>query len=528
MGRPGRSPGQRVVRRQVERILASSDFDASPRSKDFLRFIVEEALTGHGEEVTQSAIATRVFGRREDFDATVDPIVRIQAGRLRRSLERYYLLSGKLDSVLIELRRGTYVPAFSILDETAPQGRPEPPPAAAPPRPAADEDWPSVAIRPFAPARPGAEHEAAAGRVTDELVLELGRHRGCRTLLQRELDQLEPARRESVRFALGGRLREEAGELRVSAQLLDRATGEQVWGDEYDNTPRPGRWSGSLDDIARVVAARVGAEDGVLVQHLAAERRRTRPATVTPYGAKLLSYEFFLTRDPERFAPALAALRQAVKAEPDAAVLWTRLGRVCLVNYAFDVTPLATPIEEAISCAQNGVRLDPANRRGRCVLAASLIVKGELQAAREEVEQAYRQSPDSLVYLEIIGLFLSLLGDERGPGIIRTARERNPHALTSALMGLWLDHLRRGEVERAYQCALEFRESMFFWRGVMRASCLGLLGRVEEARSEANEVLLRKPDFKSRGRTLIGYQIKFPDVMDRVVDGLGRAGLRLD
>ena len=90
------------MRRQVEQILSSPDFDASRRSQEFLRFIVEEALAGRGEELTQSAIATGVFGRRDDFDAVVDPIVRIQAGRLRRSLERYYLLSGKHDPVRID------------------------------------------------------------------------------------------------------------------------------------------------------------------------------------------------------------------------------------------------------------------------------------------------------------------------------------------------------------------------------------------------------------------------------------------
>ena len=100
------------MRRQVEQILSSPDFDASRRSKEFLRFIVEEALAGRGEELTQAAIATGVFGRRDDFDAVVDPIVRIQAGRLRRSLERYYLLSGKTTRSGSTLPRGTYVPAF--------------------------------------------------------------------------------------------------------------------------------------------------------------------------------------------------------------------------------------------------------------------------------------------------------------------------------------------------------------------------------------------------------------------------------
>ena len=68
---------------------------------------------------------------------------------------------------------------------------------------------------------------------------------------------------------------------------------------------------------------------------------------------------------------------------------------------------------------------------------------------------------------------------------------------------------------------------MFFWRSVMRASCLGLLGRTAEARSEENEILSGKPDFQARGRVLIGHFIKFPQVMDPIVDGLARAGLEL-
>jgi hypothetical protein len=61
----------------------------------------------------------------------------------------------------------------------------------------------------------------------------------------------------------------------------------------------------------------------------------------------------------------------------------------------------------------------------------------------------------------------------------------------------------------------------------MRASCLGLLGRISEARSEAADLLSRKPDFPTRGRVLIGRYIKFPETMDPIVDGLAKAGLPL-
>lgn len=526
-GPGGGDPTPPAVLRQLERILASGDFDASPRSRELLRFLVEEALAGRGDGITQSSIATRVFRRREDFDPTLDPIVRIQAGRLRRSLERYYLLDGKRDPVRIDLPRGTYVPTFGVRAEaeagTAGELPAHPAAAVAP-----ESDWPTVVVRPFEAERPGPEHGARAARVTEELGLELGRHRDVRTVLQGDLDQLPPSRRSAVRFSLGGRLRDVDGELRVTAQLVDRATGEQLWGDEYHTTPHPGRWSGSLDDVARVIAARVGGEEGIVVQRLVGELRKRRPAEVTPFGAILLSYEFFLARDPQALLPTLEALRNVVRTDPECGVAWSRLARVILANYAFELTPVSTPVEEAISCAHHSVRIDPTCRRARCILAAALLVKGELRSARDELEQALRLSPDSLVWLEHIGYFLTLVGDgDRGTALIREARRRNPYTLPNCTMGLWFDHLRRGEIPLAYQVALEFRDPTYFWRGVMRASCLGLLGRGAEAEAEVAALLEQKPDFEARGRALIGHYVKLPDVFDRVLDGLSRAGLPL-
>ena len=63
---------------------------------------------------------------------------------------------------------------------------------------------------------------------------------------------------------------------------------------------------------------------------------------------------------------------------------------------------------------------------------------------------------------------------------------------------------------------------------MMRACCLGHLGRLEEAKLEVAELVATKPDFPSRGRALIGRHVKFPDLLERVVGGLEKAGLALD
>ena len=101
-----------AVREQLARILASPAFEVSERLKDFLRFVIEETLAGRQEHLKAYTIATTVFRRSDDFDAAHDPIVRIEASKLRKALERYYLLEGVTDAIRIRIPKGTYVPSF--------------------------------------------------------------------------------------------------------------------------------------------------------------------------------------------------------------------------------------------------------------------------------------------------------------------------------------------------------------------------------------------------------------------------------
>ena len=101
-------PGAGEIRAQLERILASRCFEQAARSSSFLRFVVEQTLAGHGERLKGYTIAVEVFGRPADFDAQSDPLVRVEAGRLRRRLIEYYADEGRHDPVRLELPRGSY------------------------------------------------------------------------------------------------------------------------------------------------------------------------------------------------------------------------------------------------------------------------------------------------------------------------------------------------------------------------------------------------------------------------------------
>src|SRR5258708_2567409 len=88
---------------QLDRVLSSKVFRQADRLKRFLRFIVEETLAGRGDRLKEFVVGVEVFGKDDSFDPRNDPIVRVQARRLRAQLERYYREEGHEDQLVTEL-----------------------------------------------------------------------------------------------------------------------------------------------------------------------------------------------------------------------------------------------------------------------------------------------------------------------------------------------------------------------------------------------------------------------------------------
>ena len=107
-----REPSSLKVKEELQRILTSPQFEASDRNHRFLSYVVEETLAGRGERIKAYNVATIVFGRDDNFDPQLDPVVRMEARRLRRSLERFYLVEGEGSAVRIAMPKGTYMPKF--------------------------------------------------------------------------------------------------------------------------------------------------------------------------------------------------------------------------------------------------------------------------------------------------------------------------------------------------------------------------------------------------------------------------------
>ena len=97
---------------QLERILASPGFASADRASRFLRYVVERTIAGEGDQLKEYVIGRAVFDRGDDYDPRIDSIVRVEAGRLRSKIDEYYSGPGRGDAILIQLRRGSYAPAF--------------------------------------------------------------------------------------------------------------------------------------------------------------------------------------------------------------------------------------------------------------------------------------------------------------------------------------------------------------------------------------------------------------------------------
>jgi len=102
-----------LVRSELQRILDSDLFSRSERLSRFLCFVVEQTLAGLGDELKEQVLASELYGRRAEFDTAADPIVRVDARRLRDKLREYYAATPHVP-VIISLRKGSYRPVFEL------------------------------------------------------------------------------------------------------------------------------------------------------------------------------------------------------------------------------------------------------------------------------------------------------------------------------------------------------------------------------------------------------------------------------
>lgn len=514
------------IQRQLQQLLASPAFRATKAQKAFLEFVVKNTLAGESEEIKGYTVATRVFGRREDFDQATDPIVSIQANKLRRALEHYYLTAGNEDPVRIEIPKGSYVPKFSeqISEHLASV------------HPGNEHNvtrfeglMPAVVIRPFQNLTGNPDLEYIAIGLTTELATEITRFQDIRLLIHGPEDR---GRRETdigARFTIDGSIRKDASGIKIAVQLIDLATHTQIWADTNASEFRADRIIRFQEEVGRVIAVKICGEFGVIARALSNESRNIPPSDLKAYEAILRYYAFNASFSEESFFKALEALKLAITNEPEKGTVWSMLARLYATNYGLELFDADTPLDEAVAYAEKGVGLDPLNQRIRAIMSYVLFLKNDLANGLAEAERAISLNPNSLIMMAELGYLLTLLGDwERGPDLIRKTIDCNPYYNATVHHALWLDWIRRKDYLNAYAETLHFRTPLLFWDSLIKAASLGLLGRIQEGKKAGDDLLKLKPKFSTCGRSLIKHHIKFDDIVDRVTDGLGRVGIDIE
>ena len=212
-------PAPEAIRVQLERILDSAEFRASDKQRKFLSFVVDETLEGRASQLKGYTIAVTVYGRTEKFDPQVDPIVRVEAGRLRRALEHFYLTAGKKDPVRIHIPKGSYVPTFHTV-QIAPSGTQT---HTSESENSALPTGPSVAVMPLINLNGDEEQDYFAEGLTEELTAELARFQEFQVIASqstmrfkgRKVNPKEVGRDLGVRFLLTGSVRKDLKTVKV-------------------------------------------------------------------------------------------------------------------------------------------------------------------------------------------------------------------------------------------------------------------------------------------------------------------------
>ena len=216
------APDGLPVREQLERILASPAFQQSDRLKRFLRFIVLQAMEGHGDQLKEYVIGVQVFGKEESFDPRTDPIVRVQARRLRAKLVHHYREEGRADELIIDLPKGGYAPVFR---------RRETPVLLRRSIGAAVVSRNTVAILRFADHSVGRDLEYICRGVREEIVHHLARLSSLRLLASDEPQVVEDAEPALI---ISGSARRSGDRLRLTATLVDGAHRCYLWSESVD------------------------------------------------------------------------------------------------------------------------------------------------------------------------------------------------------------------------------------------------------------------------------------------------------
>jgi serine/threonine-protein kinase len=396
------------IRATVKRIQAGAGLSGAPTLRQLLEHTVEMALNGLASEIKESTLAIEVFGRKtSSFDPRFDPIVRVQARKLRDRLSAWYETEGAQDEVVIEYVRGSYVPRFRLRESTQVHRR-------------------SVAVLPFTNLSDTAALDYVCDGIAEELRYLLSRVHGVRVVAHASSVSLRK-RTEDVQaigtmlnadLVVRGTVRSSGAALRITAEVIAADDGYLVWADRCE---RPDRELFRVhDEIAAAVA------DALQSQVSRPAAARTVTHDVEAHDLYLRGRFYWNQRTHHGFRRAIEHYEAALARDPAFARVHAALADTWTLIAAHHLEEPLTCLAKAHECATEAVRLDPELAAAHSALAATLLFYDRRpQEAEREWKHALRLDPNYAYAwhgFSVFGCFVWPGSDEAQSAIYKARR----------------------------------------------------------------------------------------------------------
>ena len=553
---PSQIPDARAVAAQLERILNSADFNASRRLKNFLRFVVTETLKGNAGQIKAYTIAVTVFGRTHNFDPQTDPVVRIEAGKLRSKLEHFYYARAGKEPIRIDIPKGGYIPTFetllpeavaalplegAALDFAASAAGAEGPdlmPQAdlsgetAPP---ATPQAASIAVLPFINLSrderinsliDGLAEEIAVGLTRFDDMFVASSYSARRFKDQAATPVCDIANALGVRFILHGSVQTDGDFVRVCAALTHAGSGADIWAQRFEGNIAATSLFAIQEDITPKIVAQLGDRFGPIHRALLKDFQHNPAGSYSPREAGLCYQRWVTCMDPGLFVEAKTALEQCLEHYPESASTMGLLAEMYASDYQLGFDQVPDAMSKALHLAKNAQRLDINCQGAYWSEALVHYLRRDREQFRRTIEQVLPLNPTNPFMAVSVALLVGLSGQlALAAEITDKATRLSPYSPRWYHIIPFMRYYVDEEYELALSEALQINAPTCFWDPLLRAATYGQLGRRSEARAAYHELLQIEPTFVERQKRLLQGLFLSDSMLKKILSGLKAAVL---
>lgn len=350
---------EKLVREQLDRILAAETFRQVDRLRRFLSFVVLESLAGRRDGLKEYVVGIQVFGKEASFDPRSDPVVRVQARRLRARLVKYYTEEGQGDEILIELPKGGYAPVFSRREAATVRRR---------------SHSPSILDRNTACVAAFSDHSATGDLayfcegLRDEIIARLSALEKLRVLAWNgsqpgDRHPGEDAAAEAAVIVTGS-IRTAGEKIRVTAHLLDGVTCSYFWSTSLDGSRA--EMLEMHERVASAVAEKIGSQ---LVDVSAAGPRRPGAVNLAAHNLYLQGRYHLSQRTEDGLRKAVEFFEKALGEDAEYGRAHSGLSDAYALLAHYGVIGPAEAWTKVAATAASAVMLDPSSAEAHTSLA---------------------------------------------------------------------------------------------------------------------------------------------------------------